>query len=495
MTAASPTRLRAASVTTQQKALAINLAAKWYGSFAEIGGGQEAGRWFFKVGGAAGTVAKTISAYDMAISDGVYGPSKRYVSRERLQAMLEHEFGQVSEQLRETFGNKRCFFAFANTVATRRYRSPAPPSSPDHGRGWIGVRFQAEPGAEPSQIMLHAHLLDATADREQEALGILGVNLLYGAFFVHNDPLGLIATLMDELSRERVEIDMIKFSGPAFSGVDNRLMSLQLVKQGSTDAAMFTADGEVVQPSEVLYKKPILVERGHFRPVTNLTLDILRRAREAFLSEPGVEREEPVIVAEMSLRNLVHTPELEHQDFLARAETLGALGFSVLISRFEHDYEIAEYLASYTDRLVGFALSVRTIKQLVQEQFYTHLAGGVLEAVGRLYKRSVKLFIYPARDSSTGGTETMDDVELPAPWQHLHRLLRELGRVALVQPTDGAWLSIEQDRVLSLIEHGDASWESMVPIEVARLIKSRRLFGVDRLQSGSTDTGVRHRAD
>jgi hypothetical protein len=473
--------------TTQQKALAINLAARWYGSFAEIGGGQEVGRWFFKVGGAAGTVAKTISAYDMAISDAVYGQSKRYVSRERLQAMLEHEFTQVADQLRDKHGDKRCFFAFADTVATRRFHSP------EHGRGWLGVRFQTEPRAEPSQITLHAHLLNASPDREQEALGVLGVNLLYGAFFLHDKPLDLIAALMDELSRERVEIDMIKFSGPAFPDIDNRLMSLELVKRGYTDAVMFTAEGEVVQPSEVLYKKPILVERGHFRPVTNLTLDILERAREAFLVEPGVEHQDPAIIAEMSLRNLVHTPELEHRDFLARAETLGALGFHVLISRFEHDYEIAEYLASYSDSLIGFAVEVRTIKQLVQEQFYTHLAGGVLEAVGRLYKRSVKLYIYPARDPLSGRVETMDDVEVPAPWHHLHRLLRELGRLALVRPANEAWLSIERDHVLSLIERGDGSWRSLVPEKAANIIASRQLFRRDCFageRAGDTPSAV-----
>ncbi|MBX3376814.1 MAG: hypothetical protein KF678_07405 [Phycisphaeraceae bacterium] len=469
-------------VSTQQKALAINLAATWYGSFAEIGAGQEVARWFFKVGGAAGTVAKTISAYDMAISDGLYGASRRYVSRERLQSMLEHEFGQVSAQLAEKVGEKRCFFAFADTVATRRFRSP------EHGRGWIGVRFQTDPNAEPSQITLHAHLLDGSAEREQEALGILGVNLLHGAFFLHHTPLDLIVTLMDELSRERVEIDMIKFSGPAFARIDNRLMSLELVKLGYTDAAMFTAQGEVVQPSEVLHKKPILVERGHFRPVTNLTLDILQRAREAFLTEPGVEHQEPVIIAEMSLRNLLHAPELANVDFLARAETLGALGFHVLISRFQHDYEIAEYLASYTDRLIGFALSVRTVKQLVQEQFYTHLAGGVLEAVGRLYKRSVKLYIYPARDPESGRVETMDDVALPKPWQHLHRLLRELGRVAIVQPANESWLSIEQDRVMTLIEAGDPLWERMVPTQAAHLIRSNEFFADMRRPTASAQT-------
>jgi hypothetical protein len=465
------------NLTTQQKALAVNLAAKWYGSLAEIGGGQEVARWFFKAGAAAGSVAWTVSAYDMAISDLRYGRAKRYVSRERLQAMLDREFTQASDHLHEKHGDKG-FFAFADTVATRHFNSA------EHGRGWLGIRFQAAPHDEPSQITLHAHLLDLLAEREQQALGFLGVNLIYGAFFLHEKPLDLIGSLMDDLSRERVEIDMIKFAGPAFAGVDNRLMSLQLVEQTFTDAAMFTADGDVVQPSEVLYKKPILIERGHFRPVTNVTLDILEQAREAFLKEPGVKSGEPVIIAEMTLRNLVHTPDLParaHEDFLARADILAALGFDVLISRFEFDYQVADYLAAYTDQLIGFAVGLPTLKQLIQEK-YGELPGGVLEAVGRLYKRSVRAYVYPARDPKTGSIETFDDIVMPAPWQHMHSLLRELGRTAPIRPSNESWLSIQTEAVLSLIQHGEASWESMVPPKVAQIIKSKGLFGVKASQ-------------
>jgi hypothetical protein len=259
----------------RQKALALNLDATTYGTFAEIGGGQEVARWFFSVGGAAGTVAKSISAYDMAVSDALYGPTQRYVSRQRLEAMLEKEFLQLRDRLGPGRGDTKSFFAFADTVATRSYRDPG------SGRGWVGVRFQARPREEPSEVIVHAHLRDSTAERQQEALGVLGVNLIYGAFFRRKDPADLIASLMDELSRERVELDMIKLSGPAFPSVDNRLMSLQLVERGLTDAAMFTASGEVVQPSEVLHKKPILVERGSFRPATKLTLDLLNRASDA----------------------------------------------------------------------------------------------------------------------------------------------------------------------------------------------------------------------
>ena len=458
------------SLTTRQKALAINLAAKWYGAIAEIGGGQEVARWFFQVGAAAGSVARTISAYDMAISDRIYGPSKPYVGRQRLHAMLEYEYAMVSDQLKEKFGDKRSFFAFANTVATRRFQSNEP------GRGWIGVRFQTDPHAEPSQITLHAHLLDTLAEREQDALGILGVNLIYGAFFLRGTPIELIASLMDDLSRERVEIDMIKFWGPAFAGIDNRLMSLELVEKGFTGAAMFTADGEVVQPSEVLYKKPILVERGSFRPVTNVTVDLLQQARDAFLKEPDVAGQEPVVFAEMTIRNLVAAPNFAHSDFLARADILGALGFDVLITRFEQNFQVAEYLAAYTDKPIGFALGLQMMRKFVEERFYTNLDGGVLEGIGRLYKRSVKAYVYPARDRKTGNIETVDDVVLPHPWQHLHQLLRELGRMKSIRPSDEALLSIDPEDVLERISRGDKAWESMVPQKAVELIHSKGLF-------------------
>ncbi len=328
------------SLPTRQKALTLNLDAKNYGTFAEIGGGQEVSRWFFSVGGAAGTVAETVSAYDKAVSDRLYGHATRYVSRERLRAMLEQEFNKLREGLDASQGNTKCFFAFADTVATRSFQTGG------KGRSWLGIRFQTRPREEPSEIIIHAHLLDSTATGEQAALGILGVNLIYAAFFLRDEPAKLIASLMDDLSRDRIEIDMIELTGPGFPNVDHRLMSLQLVEGALTDAAMFTADGKVVQPADVLYKKPILVERGSFRPATNLTLDLLQRALEQFLEEPEVRGKTPVVLAEMTLRSL--TPGQEdagHDDFLARVDILCALGFNVLISRFGPYYQLADYLS------------------------------------------------------------------------------------------------------------------------------------------------------
>ncbi len=458
-------------LNTGEKALALNLDAKTYGTFAEIGAGQEVARWFFSVGGAAGTVAKSISAYDMKVSDGFYGPAQRYVSRQRLQAMLDQEFKELVSRLREYRGDSKCFFAFANSVATRV------PGKPENGRGWMGIRFQKRPCDEPSEIIMHAHLLDSTAAAEREALGALGVNLVYAAFFLRDNPVGFITSLMDGLSRQRVEIDMIKFSGPAFENLDNRLMSLQLVEQNFTDAAMFTADGEVVQPSEVLYKRPILVERGSFRPATKLTLDLLERARDQFLSEPNVKGQEPVVLAEMTLRSLVERPDVGHTDFLARADILHALGFNVLISRFEQHYQVAEYLAAYTDQLIGFAAGLPTVRQQVaEEKYYTDLPGGVLESVGRLFKRSVKMYVYPTRDPASGRVQTLDDAATPAPWNHLHKLLREIGKIEPIRSFDESLLSIHTTEVLAQIESGDLSWEEKVPPKVAAIIKEKGLF-------------------
>ena len=455
---------------TRQKALALNLDGKTYGTFAEIGGGQEVARWFFAVGAAAGTVAKTISAYDMAVSDSLYGPAKRYVSRQRLEAMLEMEFAQLVERLAQKRGDTKSFFAFADTVATRRFEQQ------ENGRGWLGVRFQARPHEQPSQIIIHAHLLDTSPTGEQEALGMLGVNLIHAAFFRHADPEQLISALMDDLSRHRVEIDMIKLSGPAFERVDNRLMSLQLVAKRLTDAAMFTANGEVVQPSEVLYKRPILVERGSFRPATKLTLDLLHRALDQFLEEPGVRGQTPIVLAEMTLRSLSPEQDVGHDDFLARADILGTLGFDVLISRFEPYYELAEYLAAYTDQPIGLAVGLPTMRQIAEDRYYTDLPGGVLESAGRVFKRWVKMYVYPTRDPATGAILNMENTPPRAPWHHLHQLLSELGRLVPIRSYDESLLSIRTPDVLARIQRNDSSWETMVPPAVADIIKSKGLF-------------------
>jgi hypothetical protein len=315
-------------LNTSQKALAINLDARKYGTFAEIGAGQETARCFFRAGGAAGTVAKTISAYDMTVSDAIYGPTERYVSRQRLQAMLDYEWKLLLSRLDEQRGDRNTFFVFANTVATRGYKSRDP------GYGWLGVRFQTQPHEPPSEIIIHVRMLDHESVRAQEALGIVGVNLIYGAFHQHGGPTKLIGSLLDGLEEGRMEVDMIKFSGPRFAGLDNRLMALQLVQQWLTEAALFTADGETVVPGELLYKKPVLVERGSFRPITRPMLDMLERAEEQFARDAALKDEPPVVLMEMTLRQLQVGDRIDHRDFLDRVDTLSTLGRPVLISNY-----------------------------------------------------------------------------------------------------------------------------------------------------------------
>jgi len=456
---------------TREKTLRINLDPATYGTFAEIGGGQEVARWFFRVGGAAATVAKTISAYDMTVSDKAYGSTERYVSRARLEAMLAREDAELVQLLDASRGERSTFFVFANTVATRSY------SRHEDGHGWLGVRFQTAPRAEFSEILLHAYLLDKESAREQEALGILGVNLVYGAFHLHADPKSLVASLMDGLTRERIELDMVKLSGPAFAGVDNRLMSLELVERSFTDAALFTADGEVLQPSEALYKKPVLVERGTFRPVTNLTLDLIEGARELFLQEPDCKETPPVVLLEMTLRSLSSDRGVDHADFLARAEVLHALGHHVLISRCERYFSLVEYLSRCTKKAIGIAMGLPSLLAIVDEQYYPDLPGGVLESAGRLFKNKVKVFVYPFRSRHTSQIVTMDTLTIDSSVRHLYVFLRENNRLVPIREYNKEYLDIRTADVLERIQSGDGSWEALVPPSIVETIKKRQLFG------------------
>src|SRR5204862_5811586 len=175
---------------------------------------------------------------------------------------------------------------------------------------------------------------------------------------------GFLKSLMGDLNRDRIEVDMIKFSGPAFQMLDNRLASLQLVQLGLTDSAMFTADGEVVQAAELLYKKAILVERGSFRPVTNVTLDMLQCAAAQFIQEPNVQGEDVIVLFEMTMKNLTTESGIDHQDFLHRVDLLGTLGKTVLISNYGEYYRLAQYLFRYTKKMVGIVMGIPSLREI-----------------------------------------------------------------------------------------------------------------------------------
>jgi hypothetical protein len=457
---------------TRQKALRINLDPRWYGTVAEIGAGQEVVRWFFRVGGAAGTIAKSISAYDMAVSDAVYGKADRYVSSSRLQGMLDKEFELNVDRLDTTRGDENCFFAFADTVVARSYRGG------NECHGWMGVKFQAQPRDEPSQIVMHVRMLDVEAWSQQEALGIVGVNMLYGAFFHHHEPDKLIESLLDRLTTGRIEIDMIEFRGIEFRRVDNRLMALKLVQLGLSGVAMFGPDREVLQPSEVLRKKAVLVERGSFRPPTHVNLDMLETARVRFEADPAVAGKPVLTLTEITMRNLLADgANVDRRDFIARAELLAACGMTTLITDYFDYYRLAAYIAERTSERIGIVMGVPSLIDLFDEKNHAQLPGGILESFGRLFKNHLKLYVYPLKPGADDELKTVENVKVPPELQPLYDYLAGRGSFVDLDNYRPEYLPIFSRDVLRRIAEEDKSWESMVPVEVAELIKKRGFFG------------------
>jgi hypothetical protein len=463
-------------VDTHTKALQINLDHRRYGTFAEIGAGQEVVRWFFRVGGAAGTVAKSMSAYDMTVSDAIYGKIDRYVCRPRLQAMLDHEHSLNLDRLGDTRGADTSFFVFADTVSARNFKGT------NECHGWMGVRFQSRPRDQESQIILHVRMLDNENALQQEALGIVGVNLLYGAFTLYHEPELLIESLLDGLTTNRIAIDMIEFSGIEFRQVDNRLMSMKLVQMGLSGAAMFDPSGRVLQPSEVLYKKNVLVERGSFRPVCHVNIDMINSARAAFekdLDATGAaDRGDVVELMELTMRNLREEGgDIDRADFLARADMLAASGKTVLISDYFEYYRLAAYLSQYTKKRIAITMGAASLLDLFDEKYYAALEGGILESFGRLFKNDLRLYIYPLLDQATRKLTTVDTLEVAPGLRKLYGYLADRGHIKQLTGVNESYLGIFSRDALRKIRAGDHTWEQMVPREVADVIKARRFLG------------------
>jgi len=452
------------------KAQTINRDRTIYGSIAEIGAGQETARWFFRAGGAAGTVAKTMSAYDMTFSDAIYGSSPRYVSRARLHAMLEHEYKLIIERLDNKRGQSTCFFAFANTVAARSY------SYKTDGHGWLGIRFQTRPREDFSQIDLHVNLHGQKNLQDQETLGVLGVNLIYAAMQLHHDPEQLLQTLMDSLYNELCEIDMIDFSGPAFAGVDNRLMALRLVEKGLSNAAMFTPDGRIVQVAEQLWKKAVIVERSRYRPPTLFTINLLDCAREAFMQDTNLQRDQFVEISEITLNNLTDGQSIDVNDYLSRADLLCSMGKNVLISNYGEYYRLAQYLSHYTSMPVALAMGVMSIAEIFDEKYYQHLPGGILESFGRLFKNDLSLYVSPALAADGKTVTNLKNLQVPKHLRHLYQHLLENRYLRPLNSVNHDYLHIYSHEVLAQIQSGQSGWENRVPPKVAELIKTKHLF-------------------
>lgn len=462
-------------LTTAQKALKINLNENIYGTFAEIGAGQEVVRHFFRAGGASGTVAKTMSAYDKDFSDAIYGTEKdgRYVTEPRLRKMLQHEYGLIKERLsREKFPNK-CFFTFANTVATINFTRKF------KGHGWMGLRFQLKPGQEPNDVIFHIRMKEEEASLQQETIGVMGVNLIYGCFHIRNDAEELLKSLYDNIAKYKMEIDMIHFEGPEFQDVDNRLMSLQLLKNGFTDAVIFGPEGKNILPAALLYKKNILTMRGSFRPVTKVNIDMIKKGIQYFLDERRVEREKLVVLFEITLNNLKAEGEIDEQDFLDRAEILCSLGQTVLISNYQQYYKLVEYFTRYTEERMGLIMGVTNLKDLFDEKYYRDLKGGILEAFGILYSTDMKIYIYPSQPNEDKELQTSKDLKIHPRLKPLYDYLIFNRRVIDIATYDPEILQIFSRDVLKKIKHGKGGWEKDLPAYVDNIIRDKRLFGYD----------------
>jgi hypothetical protein len=470
------TPIQNTDIGTKQKALAINLDPQIYGSFAEIGAGQDVAANFFKAGAAAGTVAKTMSAYDMTFSDAIYGvqQTRRYVSEPRLIAMLEREYGLLIERLAEQRGSTTTFFAFSDTMSALNYHKT------NDSHGWMGVRFQLEPNGEYNDVVIHVKMLDNDNNLQQQAVGILGVNLIYACFYYHDNPPLFLLSLMDELSKDRLQIDMIRFEGPNFTKVDNRLMSLHLVKYGFSDAAVFGPDGKNQQPSEVLYKKHIVVIRGRFRPIINVHLDMLSTGVKQFMQEPDVDPKNVVVITELTLqslkeRNADESAEIDEKDFLDRVDILCSLGQTVLISNFHEYYKLVSYLSKITILKLGVVLGYPNLEYIFSEEHYKELPGGILESFATLFSRKVKLFIYPTlRDGVIWNCLRFNP---PAHLIDLYRYLIANNKIEDIHHYNESNLHVQTDIVLQLIKQGVEGWEQYVPADVAAMIKERKLFG------------------
>ncbi len=462
----------------KDKALRINLNENIYGTFAEIGAGQETVRHFFRAGGSSGTIAKATSAYDKDFSDVIYGVEEdgRYVTESRLKKMLSHEVELIEKRLsREKHPNKM-FFSYANTVATIDFAKQF------KGHGWVGIRYQIEPNEEYNDIILHIRFKETDVRLQQETLGVLGVNLIYGAYYKNNDPKRLLRYLYDHLDKDQLEIDTINFSGPRFAQVDNRLMSLQLVKNGMTDAVIFDPQGRNILPAAILYKKNILALRGSFRPVTKVNMDMYEESLKMFLNENKVNPDNTLVIFEITLSNLRSDGEIDERDFMDRAELLCSLGQTVMISNFQEYYRVVEYFSKYTKARMGLAMGVNNLVDIFDEKYYRHLSGGILEAFGKLFFRDMKVYLYPMLDEK-GEIMNSETLRVHPRMKELYKFFKFNGKVVDITNFNPKNLEVFSREVLKMISESKSGWETMLPIGVAEIIKTHQLFGYrpDRL--------------
>ena len=458
------------TIETKQKALEINLDSYIYGTFAEIGAGQEVARHFFRAGAAAGTIAKTMSAYDKKYSDEIYGaePNGRYVCLSRLNKMLTHEYDLMEERLRRE-RPQTMFFAFADTISAINFQKT------NKGHGWMGLRFQLSADQAPNEILLHVKMLDNDNGLQQQAVGILGVNLLYACFRYAEDIDKLIISLLDGL-RDRVEVDMLDISGPQFQRLDNRLVCLKMVRFGLSPVTMFDHKGSPFHPSERFHKKNILVVRSSFRPITLVNVDMIRGATEQFKKNAEVDGDNAITVAEITLDNLRLDGDIDEQDFLDRAELLCTQGQDVFVTNCEQHQKLVNYLVDYKIPKIGLVVGVRVLLNLINETYYQNLDGSLLSAFGALFNRNVKMYVYPAQQEGSSDLVTCANLPIPEGITFLYQHLLKSRHIEDVENFDNNTLHIYSSEVLKMLRADETGWEKLVPRAVADAIKDKCLF-------------------
>ena len=458
--------------SVQRKSLRINLNENIYGTFVEIGAGQEVARHFYRVGAASGTIAKSMSAYDKSFSDSIYGKEEdsRYVTQNRLDKMLAHEMNLLEKRIsRKKYPNK-FFFVYANTVATIDFVKKF------KGHGWMGIKFQTDPKDDYSEIKLHLRFHQNEAKLQQESLGIMGVNLIYGAFYKHNEPLKLMKYLYDHIDDQSIEIDTINFSGPLFKDVDNRLISLELVRLGMTDAVVFDETGTNVLPAQVLYKKNILTLRGSYRPITKVNEEMFKKSLEAFLEEKGVKKENTIVLLEITLSNLRSTGDIDDSDYLDRAKLLCSLGHMVMISNFSEYYKLVKYLTRYTKKQLGLTMGVTNLIEIFDEKYYDGVKGGILEAFGNIFKNNMKIYLYPVLDKQKDTVIDSTNLKLEDNMKEFYKYFKVNDKIRDLEYNKD-YLNIFSKDVLKQIKNNTPGWENKLPEGVSDLIIKKKMFG------------------
>ncbi len=460
-------------ISTNRKALRLNLNQNIYGTIAEIGGGQEVARHFFQAGAASGTVAKTISAYDKSFSDVLYKckTSDRFVSEPRLMSMLDAEYQELNNTLNNKRDSETKYFAFANTVSVLNFQKD------NYCHGWLGIRFQLKANSEPNEIVLHVKLLENDTLQQQQALGILGINLIFAAFYFHETPNIFLKSLLDNLTLDRIEVSMIRMKGPELNYVDNRLLSVQLVKNEMTSATIFDRNGEVIEPSDMLYKKNVLAFRGSFRPITYVGFDMLKASYSLFKKDEDYDKVNTIGLCEMTLNNLLEKGNLDEQDFLDRVDILNGMGQNVMISNFMEYYKLVSYFSEFKIKNLRVVIGIPTFINVLDPKYYKNLNGGILEAFGKLFTNNMKLYVYPAQNEKTGELITSHNLKLAEDLLHLYQYLIANRKILDLTNINKERLSIKSADVLRAIKKDEFGWELKVPVYIEEFIKTKQPFG------------------